>query len=313
VTSVYSTAHDGCYIAVPSGDLELSSTAEYPSWCYGSHLVRYSRMECPEIALDPYDGMLSVINSSSNARTYYVSVHGCDRIQLSNGADALENCTTGVHREYITFIVLVFPQRQVNLCKLTPKLKGKISLKRALSNVSISSDVQEYVAVTPSDRRFNLDVFPLVGAAGDKYLCTQSSGGALTHFAHQSTFHAVDFRCQVGTLVVAPFDGVVVDLRNDSDNSGVRVEDLFSWNSIMIKSSEHDSIFCEFVHLKKDSFRVGVGSSVKKGHVVAESGDVGFCPEPHLHMEIHDSIQPGSQSLEIHYTGSPFVVGQEYS
>ena len=35
------------------------------------------------------------------------------------------------------------------------------------------------------------------GSGGPPFLCTQSAGGALTHFAHPSTFYAVDFRASV--------------------------------------------------------------------------------------------------------------------
>eukprot|EP00966_Prymnesium_polylepis_P048716 1127704-Prymnesium_polylepis.1 len=44
--------------------------------------------------------------------------------------------------------------------------------------------------------------FPLA-AADRSYLCSQSAGGGLTHFAHPSTFHAIDLDAPVGTPVLA--------------------------------------------------------------------------------------------------------------
>ena len=32
-----------------------------------------------------------------------------------------------------------------------------------------------------------------------------------------------------------------------------------------------------------------VGDTVTKGEQICESGDVGFCPEPHLHLQMHTS------------------------
>lgn len=264
--------------------------------------------------MDPSDGMLSILNITDTPKTYFVTVSECERILLADNTYATYGSSRGSPHKYVTFVALTYPKTRLDLGKLIPKVKQGKSLRSALRKVQISSDIQEYESRIPTGGVFNLDTFPLLTSSeSGQFMCTQSSGGILTHFAHKSTYHAVDFRCAVGTPVIALFDCIVVDIRNDSNNSGVRVEDLFSWNSMMIKSTEHESIFCEFVHLKKDSMRFQVGQNVKRGTVLCESGDVGFCPEPHLHMEIHESAEPGSDSVQILYHGQPFRVGIEYS
>lgn len=281
---------------------------KFPPWTFGSTCLDEKECDYPELALDDTDGTLSLINTSSIPRTYYVTISECECVVLGDDRDAMKHCVDNYGHDYVTFISLVFPLQSLRLCKLVPRRMGKRSLRARLSTVQITSDIQDYSETETALTAFDIETFPLIGKG---FMCTQASGGNLTHFAHTSTYHAVDFRCPVGTNVVAPFNATVVDIRNDSSNSGVRVEDLFSWNSMMLKSVNSE-LFCEFVHIKKDSFKFKVGDEVKEGEIICESGNVGFCPEPHLHMELHTSAEPGSDSIPILFRGLPFQVGQLY-
>jgi hypothetical protein len=257
---------------------------------------------------------MTVINAGSISRTYYISVSDCAAVELADGSDALEFCRKAYGNSYVTFIVLLFPRSRIDLCKLVPHSNTgnqKRSMKKRLGTIRIQSDVQEFQSTVPQNPPFTLDIFPLATNTEGEFLCTQASGGRLTHFAHPSTYHAVDFRCPIGTPVLAIFDCVIVDLRNDSNNSGVHVKDLFDWNSMMIKATDRD-LFCEYVHLKRDSMRFKIGDIVAKGSVLCETGNVGFCPEPHLHMELHASKEPGAESISLIYKGEPFKEGNFY-
>ena len=300
-------AVQGCYIAIPT-KMQGSDMMSYPSWTFGTTSLDEGDADYPDLALDDTDGSLSLINISTIPRTYYVTISECSSVILGDGSDAMKDCMDTVGHDYVTFISLVFPLQSLRLCKLVPRRMGKRSLRARLSTVRITSDIQDYSQTETLLTPFNIETFPLIG---NGFMCTQANGGHLTHFAHTSTYHAVDFRCPVGTSVVAPFDATVVDIRNDSSNSGVRVEDLFSWNSVMLKSINSE-LFCEFVHIKKDSFKIKIGDTVKQGEVICESGNVGFCPEPHLHMELHTSAEPGSDSIPLLFRGLPFQVGQLY-
>ena len=46
------------------------------------------------------------------------------------------------------------------------------------------------------------------------------------------------------------------------------------------------------MHIARGSCRVRVGERVAAGQVICASGDVGFCPEPHLHIELHEAVAP---------------------
>ena len=69
---------------------------------------------------------------------------------------------------------------------------------------------------------------------------------------------------------------------------GIHVTSLFKWNSIMLALA--DGRFAEYVHIRGGSAVVAVGQRVVAGQQLCESGDVGFCPTPHLHLQLHDSV-----------------------
>ena len=49
------------------------------------------------------------------------------------------------------------------------------------------------------------------------------------------------------------------------------------------------------------------------GQVLCESGDIGFSPEPHLHVELHSSEDPEGPSLPFSFNGVIPVAGCWYS
>ena len=305
-------SHVGCYIALPNSLDSENVSIRYPDWCFGAEPFESDEEGIPDISIDPEDGILSVINTSDIARTYYVTVENCSHVRSSDDVDLLAHCRSSRGLDYITYVVLVNPHYCVDLCQVVPQpiMTATGAIPGSLESVEVSSDIQDFILDIPSGPVYDLEQFPLE-ASGAAFLCTQSVGGSLTHFAHPSTYHAVDFRCPVGTPVLAVFDGTVVDIRNDASNSGVRVKDLFSWNSVMVKHVT-DDLYCEYVHVTKDSFRVAVDDIVKQGDVLCLSGDSGFCPEPHLHFEVHTSPTSGNPSVPISWKGSPFQTGSFY-
>ena len=304
--SVVESAHGGCFLANPD---EIGA---YPSWIHGTEVHSYSPTEAPDIAVDPDNGILSLINTSSLSRTYFITIENSSAVLTSDGVDLLAKCieTHGLH--YLTFVSLVRPGEMVSLVQLVPNTNGRRIRRRDFESIQISSDIQEYEQTKHQLDPFDIAVFPLCDASCVGFLCTQSAGGILTHFAHPSTFYAIDFRCNIGTPVVAIFDAEVIEIRNETDLSGVHVSNLFHWNSIMIKKND-SNLFAEYVHIQKDSFTVKVGDRVKSGQVICLSGNAGFCPEPHLHFELHSSPEPGNPSIPITYNGEQFQIDKMYS
>ena len=164
-----------------------------------------------------------------------------------------------------------------------------------VTKVDVASDVVDIVPpneslAAPSESYH----FPLEAAAGP-YLCTQGAGGLLSHYAHASTFYAVDFRCSVGTPVLALADGVVHALSLDEHEGNVHVSSLFKWNAVVLRLD--DGAIVEYVHVARDSAEVRAGDRVRAGDVLCRSGAVGFCPEPHLHLELHLSDAKDAPSV----------------
>ena len=129
------------------------------------------------------------------------------------------------------------------------------------------------------------------------FLCTQGFGGRLTHFFPES-FHAFDLRCVEGTEVVALADGVVREVLELNDLTGVHCENLRKWNSIAIDIVvDGVAFFVEYLHIMPHSSLVQVGDVVRAGQVICLSGNVGFAPEAHVHIEVHRADDPGGASV----------------
>jgi hypothetical protein len=57
------------------------------------------------------------------------------------------------------------------------------------------------------------------------------------------------------------------------------------------------AVFVEYVHVRAGSCRVAAGDRVAAGQTLCESGDVGFCPSPHLHLQVHRSSAPKAPTV----------------
>lgn len=331
--SVLQEAHGGCFLATCALPIH-DSRYTLPPWALGVADFDHSDSEDNEggpadLSIDPEDAVLSVINHSSHtSKSFFVTVGNCAHILSAEGVDLLGDVSNGIRRPFITFVVLLPPNSVMDLVTLVPKAvpaaKKKKGRKKAgagrlsgaeLESIGVCSDVQDYI---PGPHSFDLvpielHEFPLRACVErpEGWLCTQASGGDLTHFAHPSTYHAVDFRCAVGTPVVAVFDGTVVEVRKDSMVTGVHVSNLFDFNSIMVKKADEE-VYVEYVHIHKEGVLVAVGDEVQRGQVICQSGEAGFCPEPHLHLQVQRGREPDAASVPILLFGRPIVAGDYY-
>ncbi|MWV62338.1 peptidoglycan DD-metalloendopeptidase family protein [Helicobacter saguini] len=87
------------------------------------------------------------------------------------------------------------------------------------------------------------------------------------------SYHAgTDMRAVVGTSVFAVNDGVVV----------LAKERYLAGGSVIVSHGE--GVFSMYYHLSE--FNVKVGDKVKKGQIVAKSGNTGRSSAPHLHLSM---------------------------
>jgi len=77
---------------------------------------------------------------------------------------------------------------------------------------------------------------------------------------------------------------VVIAAREDSDEGGLKTENLSDGNYISIQHA--DGSVANYWHLKKDGVLVNIGDSIKAGQLIGMSGNTGYSAFPHLHFEV---------------------------
>ncbi|HZS36080.1 MAG TPA: M23 family metallopeptidase [Polyangia bacterium] len=107
----------------------------------------------------------------------------------------------------------------------------------------------------------------------------------VTSLLHDGRGHkGVDFKTPVGTPVKSPFDGEVVRRNWKGGTNG---------NSLEIRESGGAHRSAVFLHLSEAS--AAPGARVRKGQVVAKSGNTGHSFAPHLHYQL---MSPGGNILD---------------
>ncbi len=112
-----------------------------------------------------------------------------------------------------------------------------------------------------------------------------------------------DYYC-FGQPLLAAADGLVVDVQDGyPDNSpGRPVADSSRGNLVLI--AHGNSEFSLLDHVKQNSVRVKKGDKVKQGDVVAECGNSGPTPAPHVHYQLQNSAGlPFPDSLPAQFVG----------
>lgn len=215
----------------------------------------------------------------------------------------------GTETPCVTLVLELGPRQTMDV--------GRVELGTTpIEEIALESDVS-LLEPHPSPETFDpahVFAFPLADTQGP-YLCTQGFGGAFTHFLRH-THHAVDFACPCGTPVTAIGAGTVVEVRDGNAAGGIHVSRLFGWNSVMVEMA--GGVHAEYVHIMKGSVKVAVGERVESGQVICLAGDVGFCPSPHLHLQLYPSKDPKAPSLRFALRGDDGVdyvpqQGQWYS
>jgi murein DD-endopeptidase MepM/ murein hydrolase activator NlpD len=123
-------------------------------------------------------------------------------------------------------------------------------------------------------------VYSLPYEKGKSYLLIQGSN---SKFSHRSEI-ALDFKMKKGTPVCAMRDGIVWEVKEDSDQGGLKRKYYALANYILIRHS--DNSFAWYFHLQKNGALAVVGDAVKTGQIIGRSGNSGYSAFPHLHVEV---------------------------
>ena len=249
------------------------------------------------------DGYLFVANTTEKRVTAFVSIQSKDPIEAKDGKgrDVMMGRTTIRRSEdddrldavHCVTLVMILPP----LTAIAP-IRIEEPAEPTISHLEFELEAHPDPMGTKQNVVPRFKCFPLQHGRGP-YLCTQGFGGRLTHFFPES-YHAVDFRCDVGTPVLAVADGRITEISQSCHDTGIHCENLMRWNSVTLEVSE-EGYSVSYVHIKPDSAIVRVGQFVKAGDVLCQSGSVGFSPEPHLHIEVHrtDDLEGPSLRFEL--------------
>lgn len=153
------------------------------------------------------------------------------------------------------------------------KIKGKATYKHSYKWIIGSVDAQH------NDNY----IYNLPYKIGSKRRVSQGFNGTFTH-NQVSSKYAVDFEMPEGTEIRAARDGVVVLTENKYFKSGVTSDFATKGNVVIV---EHDDgTFAMYGHLYRYGILVNEGQRVKKGNLIAYSGNTGMSTGPHLHFTV---------------------------
>lgn len=111
-----------------------------------------------------------------------------------------------------------------------------------------------------------------------------------------------------GENIYSPCDGEVVYAINYfNDNEPFS---LFQSGANYLLIRYKNDIYVSLCHLKSGSLTVKEGDFIKKGQYLAEAGNSGGTPMPHLHIDVMKLKNPWTSSMKIESDGSWYIVGE---
>ena len=124
-------------------------------------------------------------------------------------------------------------------------------------------------------------VYLLPFEQGKKCVIGQGYNGKYSH----TGLNAIDFDMKEGTKVCAARPGIVIAVKEDSDEGCKTSKCKSMANYVLIYHD--DGTFASYVHLKKDGALVEPGEKIAAGQVIGLSGNTGWSSGPHLHFEVY--------------------------
>eukprot|EP00656_Telonema_subtile_P008921 TRINITY_DN14170_c0_g1_i1.p1 TRINITY_DN14170_c0_g1~~TRINITY_DN14170_c0_g1_i1.p1 ORF type:complete len:308 (-),score=77.07 TRINITY_DN14170_c0_g1_i1:11-934(-) len=274
--------------------VHIAHSTDPPDWIVGLEPLEAAEAtgELPEISIDPEDFLLSVVNTSPQGKCFYVSLHhslvDANELPLQagttvDGDQVVSECTT--------LVLTLGPLEVMDVCYIDIE---------SLDELTLASDV---VAVAPAEAAGDehnpehVLLFPLDGPVGS-FLCSQSAIGGMSHFLPQ-TRHAVDFECAEGTSVLAGGDGEVLQVMQQATVTGIHVSNLHAFNMVQLRLD--CGMVVDYVHIRPGSVCVEPGQRVRAGEKICASGQAGFCPTSHLHVQAYATNADDAPSIKFSF------------
>lgn len=157
----------------------------------------------------------------------------------------------------------------------------------------------EYMLGNPKEVEVSNQTYLFPYQHGKKYKLTQGYKG---EFSHQNTL-ALDFGMERGTPISATRNGVVVDIKENSNVGGVAQRYLDKANYVILYHQDI-GVFSEYAHLKYGGALVEEGQKVNAGEVIALSGNTGYSRGSHLHFEVFKPIKMDYKTIPTRFLSS---------
>ncbi|AWV89315.1 hypothetical protein DN745_08175 [Bradymonas sediminis] len=122
---------------------------------------------------------------------------------------------------------------------------------------------------------------------GFKTRIMQGYHGYLSH--KEDLAHSLDFRCELGTPVVASKAGRVWATRDDSNRGCADMSCVEDANYVVLDHG--DGTYSEYYHLAQFGALVELGENVCAGEVIGLCGSTGFATGEHLHYALTNTTR----------------------
>ncbi len=196
------------------------------------------------------------------------------------------------------------------------KFRERFFLKPEIVGLQhFSPEVNLYTQKNNQGRFKNSYIIPISLPFWGEWKVTQAHNGKITHkgdWRHAWDFEIVDetqkyfsgsgltcsdYYCY-SKPIIAPAAGWIEQIQDFVDDNKIGdVNTEKNWgNTIIIRHT--DLLFTKISHIKKESFKVNIGDYVKKGDIIANCGNSGRSPQPHLHFQLQATPFIGSKTLD---------------
>lgn len=153
---------------------------------------------------------------------------------------------------------------------------------------------------------YNTNSSELIVPFRGNFKVTQGWQGKYSHKGPKSRY-AIDVSMPIGTEILAVKDGKVIDMKMDSEIGGPNVK--YRPFANYMRLFHDDGTMSVYVHLKGKSHRFNVGDSVRKGEVIAYSGNTGYTTGPHLHFVMQSNTKNGIQAIKYKFNNQEPIQG----
>lgn len=202
-----------------------------------------------------------------------------------------------VFTEQPDFVNMIVSEK-LKLTQVIPANAAKIPLinfvildKRKSSGIRKMPGYRSFmgnITINKYDADFVYDLPFKKGATFNVY---QGNNG---NFSHQNEF-AIDFTMPIGTEILAAREGMVIDVKEDS-NSGCPAQKCANQGNV-ISIMHSDGTIGRYYHLQFQGSKVNVGDQVIKGQTIGLSGNTGWSSGPHLHFETYLPTDKGPKFM----------------